>query len=264
MKFHLSIAFLTAILIMGCNAKTENVTENPDSAHTSENSLDWAGSYTGILPCASCPGIRTEIKLSHDHTYQFTTIYIDDENNKIFRDEGNFEWSKNGLDITLNPNSSAEEQTIFKVGENVLFLLDKDGNRVEGDLKDLYKLNKVLENEEITGKYWKLVEIDGVKVEDAEYLTKEAHFVLNEENKIAGNLGCNLFNGSYKLGEGSTINFSKMAVTLMACDDMEVESAFIRILEHTNHYSMGGDVLLLNNKEGQKTNNLAKFVAVYL
>ncbi len=38
--------------------------------HTSQNSLDWAGVYEGVLPCADCPGIQTRLTLSRDETYE--------------------------------------------------------------------------------------------------------------------------------------------------------------------------------------------------
>ena len=40
----------------------------PDPAHNSRNSLDWAGIYEGVLPCADCPGIQTRLTLSRDES----------------------------------------------------------------------------------------------------------------------------------------------------------------------------------------------------
>lgn len=261
MKAYLSILALALITLAGCNSDTNKTPEIPDAAHNSQNSLDWNGSYTGILPCASCPGIRTEIKLSTDNTYKLTSIYMDDENENIFREEGEFEWSKDGANITL---VDSEPKITFKVGENILFLLDENGERIEGELADHYKLSKVMADDEIIGKYWRLIEVDGKKVEESSIQSREAHFVLNEDDKVAGNLGCNTFNGSYKLEDDNKISFSKMAVTMMACEDMSVESAFSKALEQTNHFTTGGGVLILSNKEDNKSNTLAKFEAVYL
>jgi len=41
-----------------------------DAQHTSANSLDWAGVYRGVLPCADCPGIETTLRLATDSTYE--------------------------------------------------------------------------------------------------------------------------------------------------------------------------------------------------
>lgn len=47
-----------------------------DSAHNAQNSLDWKGTYKGILPCADCEGIETEIVLNADQTYVLTRKYL--------------------------------------------------------------------------------------------------------------------------------------------------------------------------------------------
>ena len=43
------------------NAKKSNESSSaePVDMHTSQISLDWAGTYSGVLPCASCEGIET-------------------------------------------------------------------------------------------------------------------------------------------------------------------------------------------------------------
>jgi hypothetical protein len=41
----------------------------PPAGDTSRTSLDWPGTYTGVLPCADCEGIETTITLSVDLTY---------------------------------------------------------------------------------------------------------------------------------------------------------------------------------------------------
>ena len=57
----LTLAFLTAC------APSRNAA--PSTA-TARDSLDWAGSYEGVLPCADCPGIRTRVTLSDNGRYE--------------------------------------------------------------------------------------------------------------------------------------------------------------------------------------------------
>ena len=45
----------------------------PVDLHTRQNSLDWAGVYEGVLPCANCPGVRTRLTLQRDGSYQLVT-----------------------------------------------------------------------------------------------------------------------------------------------------------------------------------------------
>ncbi|MFX6794395.1 copper resistance protein NlpE N-terminal domain-containing protein, partial [Acinetobacter baumannii] len=91
-KSLLAIALMSTLLV-ACN-KHENKTETTsdtstpvqtaqsnnneavDTAHTAENSLDWDGKYKGTLPCADCEGIKTELELKDDKTYELTETYL--------------------------------------------------------------------------------------------------------------------------------------------------------------------------------------------
>ncbi|WP_438946633.1 copper resistance protein NlpE N-terminal domain-containing protein, partial [Sediminibacterium sp.] len=57
-----SIFIITAVLTTTLSCSSSNQTANSTSlnSHEAQNSLDWQGSYSGVLPCASCPGIETE------------------------------------------------------------------------------------------------------------------------------------------------------------------------------------------------------------
>ena len=45
----------------------------PPDIHNSRNSLDWAGTYEGVLPCADCPGTKTRLTLNQDGSYRLVT-----------------------------------------------------------------------------------------------------------------------------------------------------------------------------------------------
>ncbi|GGD94473.1 copper resistance protein NlpE [Planktosalinus lacus] len=47
--------------------------EQAPDISTSENSLDWHGTYQGILPCADCEGIQTEVTLHDNNTHNNNT-----------------------------------------------------------------------------------------------------------------------------------------------------------------------------------------------
>ena len=110
-----------------------------DSAHSARNALDWNGTYTGILPCADCEGIKTELVVKQDGTFNLTEVYLGKEDG-TFEYEGSFNWNNAGNTIAL-PGAGADVVQFF-VGENQLFRLDKEGNRVEGDLASHYVLRK--------------------------------------------------------------------------------------------------------------------------
>ncbi|NGM66616.1 copper resistance protein NlpE [Sphingobacterium sp. SGR-19] len=112
-------------------------TENPDPAHNSQNSVDWTGTYEATLPCADCPGIKTVLVLREDETFQMHSEYL--ERDTEFEDEGKFEWQNSGSVVHLK---GKDTNVKLKVGENILFQLDQEGNEITGDLAEHYIYKK--------------------------------------------------------------------------------------------------------------------------
>lgn len=151
-KFGLLVAVLL-ITLVSCTSGGKQETQNSDNdanqalvesnemidSHTSEISLDWAGVYEGTLPCADCEGIETVIELKDDHTYVAYYKYLGNPGNNKFTEKGAFTWDETGSNVTLK---SENETTLFKVGENQLFMLTQDGEINTGELADFYVLNK--------------------------------------------------------------------------------------------------------------------------
>ena len=108
----------------------------------SRTSVDWDGTYFGVVPCADCPGIETRITLNKDETYHLSWKY-QDKGDEVFQNSGKFQWDDSGGIITLVGLDKALFPNLYRVGENRLFQLDKDGNRITGDLATNYILNKV-------------------------------------------------------------------------------------------------------------------------
>lgn len=109
-----------------------------DTTHTSQNSVDWAGTYSGVFPCADCPGIKTTVTLNSDETFTYEGEYL--ERDTKIEDTGKFMWHDNGSSVHL---VGKEVNMKLKVGENQLFSLDQDGKPIDGPLKDHYILKKV-------------------------------------------------------------------------------------------------------------------------
>lgn len=159
-KIFVLTAVASAFLIMSCNntnnqnaedanSETEElVEESPtldefseeelNDGHTSENSLDWAGTYEGTLPCADCPGIKIELTINSDETFSMYQEYL--ERDMKGTETGTFRWDEGGNIVTLTTENGRED--LYQVGENRLFRLDPEGNRVQGELADHYILEK--------------------------------------------------------------------------------------------------------------------------
>lgn len=147
----------TALALFSCQKKNTEVTTEKvvvadsvasapavDSANnattagdTSQNALDWAGTYETTLPCADCPGIKTTLTLNKDNTFKITEEYL--EKKAKYPDQGTFAWNKEGNIITLN---GKDVKYKYKVGENKLTQLDLDGKEINNSFKDLYVYKK--------------------------------------------------------------------------------------------------------------------------
>lgn len=143
---------ITLIAFFSCNFNnvSKSVTENDgkdttaaeiiSDGHNSQNSIDWAGTYRGTLPCADCEGIETVITLNPDGTFKKIDNYLTNkEGENKFEESGKFTWDVNGSIITLKSDSG---DFMYKVGEGKLFALDMEGKMVEGQLADKYILVK--------------------------------------------------------------------------------------------------------------------------
>ena len=126
-------------------ATTETVSEATvaDTAHTAENAIDWNGTYKGILPCADCEGIKTELELNSDKTYEIKETYLGKGDGKPFESKGSFQFdNKNSSIIELD---KAGDSRKYFVAEGYLKALDLEGNEITGDLADKYQLKKEAE-----------------------------------------------------------------------------------------------------------------------
>ncbi len=211
--------------------------------HNSRNSLDWAGTYSGVLPCADCPGIDTVVTLHSDGTYERSMLYIDE----AFipqKANGTFTWNDVGNKIELN--TEGDETVKYHVGENQLFHLDGDGQRITGSLAAHYVLHKHQHDMAIEGKRWKLIELRGRPVETE----RDAVLMLQAEGSVAsGNSSCNSFSGNYAIKNGQRISFGQnIAATKMACPDMSTELAFLEVLRAVDNYSLSDDGELSLNR----------------
>lgn len=145
---HFWISLILLLVLMGCKQETETSEYTPleetditmpYSDHNARLSLDFDGTYQGTLPCADCEGIKTTITIDRDNNFERVMVYLGKDENGTFREEGMFSWDETGNVITL---LNAEEPNQYHVGENVLFHLDMEGNRITGDLSEHYKLHK--------------------------------------------------------------------------------------------------------------------------
>ena len=150
------IVVIAIMLIYSCNRKPKN--QNPPLAPTevspaevvtteipkANNSLHYLGIYKGKLPCADCSRIETSLELSEDFTYTLLRKYVG-KSDKAIELKGTFSWNKDETAIILD--NLKDEPNHYLVGENMLTLLDMNGNPIQGKLASNYILRKMTEAE---------------------------------------------------------------------------------------------------------------------
>ena len=146
----ISIYFLLGItiLIQSCATGEAGETAEPSEAavatqeidgHDSRNSLDWMGTYAGILPCDDCDEVRAEVTLEENGRFSRKLVYVGKSKTPLLS-SGKFEWNESGSQVTLK--SFKGNHQVFKVGENKLIYQLPEGATGE------YVLSKEVEKVE--------------------------------------------------------------------------------------------------------------------
>lgn len=119
--------------------------------------------------------------------------------------------------------------TGFKKTGNGYALLDSDG-KIVAELQPRYKEMKA---RKLDGE-WQIVRINGERLPSG--LNSEPKLIFDAEQlRVSGNGGCNTINGSYKT-DGTSIEFSQMISTMMACENMDTEAALLNALEKASKF----------------------------
>ena len=242
--------FAIVILFSSCNSEKKSKTENNDPnieavADNSMTSLDWEGTYEGVLPCADCEGIKTVVTINYDKTYVTKEIYLGKDPAPI-ESKGTFKWDDKGQKIVF---SDANRHAYF-VGENTLTHLDQDGNKISGNMAIKYILKKVVD--QLIGKKWHLVSFKGEEIQVKEARAEHAYIQFNEDFTIIGYTACNNLQGVYKLDDAQKIEFSQLLSTKKFCPEMETENEFIKTLHVASYYAFVDHALVMYDKEHLK------------
>jgi copper homeostasis protein (lipoprotein) len=287
-----NILLLLLLTMISCQrqSKNDSVTNMLSNSHNAKNSLDYIGIYKGILPCADCEGLETEIVINENATYSLKTKY-QGKGNKIFLQKGSFTWNKNGNTIILNNIENSPNQ--YFVSKNTLTQLNLSGQRIIGKLANDYILSKqpivtttienVVENNATVylnnriqtttviqkvnpaiGKFtlaetkWKLISLYNTTI--SQKLKNIFYLKLNsKDGRFNAYMGCNSIAGSYAMPSPYKLFFLEVIMTKMACPEMTLEANFSSILAKANSYKIDDGMLILL---GEKKKVLAKFRAV--
>lgn len=280
---------LLFVVIVGCQNQTVKKNDRNNDVHNARNSVDYIGTYKGILPCVDCQGLDTELSVNENSTFNLKVKY-QGKGEKIYLQKGHFTWNKKGNTIILTDVRNAPNQ--YFVGENTLTQLDIYGKKIKGSTAEEYILSKqtvdtfeidaALKNETTVdlnsrmatttviqkvnpaiGKFtlaetkWRLVSLNKKKV----YQKGEKEYFLKLSSKDArftAFAGCNSIAGEYAMPSSEILDFSEVIMTRMACPDMTLEDKFGAMLVQVANYKLVKETLTFF---GVGKKELAKFVA---
>ncbi|MCO4292200.1 copper resistance protein NlpE [Solitalea sp. MAHUQ-68] len=154
----------TALILAGCqsNQKEKAAEKAADSIAAAADSLDVDSSdatisntgktllatYSGVLPCADCEGIKTELELFQDNTYALKETYLGKGDGKKFISTGNYNTEK-GFEIdrdaslyVIDYDKQGNERYFVQFSNkgNELTMLDRERKIIKSNLN--YTLHK--------------------------------------------------------------------------------------------------------------------------
>jgi heat shock protein HslJ len=207
--------------------------------HTSRIALDWAGTYEGLLACADCAGIHTQLTLEPDGGFEIVT-------RRLVRDadpasaRGQFDWEPAGNAIVLDAEGGGQR---FAVGEGRLLLLETGQTQPAWDRANAtlpqsspaWRSSRQDLGDMLEDHRWML--IDGTDATnrriDALFPDADRSFALNfAGSRLHAQGGCNGFRGAFAIDADDRLGVTGTISTLMACPAplMEADAALSALL----------------------------------
>ena len=130
-----AVAAFSLMALSGCTVVTTTTprvirpwTGSKGSALTSQVA-SWTGTYRTVLPCGHCAGVRLDLTLYRDATYDLLTQELGTDRPPITR-RGGFTFNADETRIMLDANGQGRSFDILP--PNQLRMLGRDGRAVTG------------------------------------------------------------------------------------------------------------------------------------
>ena len=217
----------------------------PADMHNSRNSLDWAGTYEGVLPCADCPGTKTRLTLNYDGSYRLVTQAQGSQNAEKSV-SGVFTWQPSGNAITLDERGGRQQ---FSVGEGRLTVLRPEGGASQSPAANLVLTLAAPDSGDLAqqlGRYrWTLVLATDANNRRIPGLPpgQDRLVVLSfAGSRLSVQGPCNQLVGGYEVTGANQLSVNVSASTMMACDPalMHADSALSNLLAKPLQVQMTG------------------------
>lgn len=254
MKYQLVFFATFFLFFVACKTEKETGSTKSTSEMATDLTLsmaDIAGTYHGILPCASCPGIDTKIQLSEDGSFLIQQTYLDEDKTDTTR--GTYKYSQSDHVIQLNIENEVSDYHQYTFKNDRIVKLSKNGKPIKGELAEMYELRKIANKKLLLDRYWKLTMVNGKSITQKQMPQKEAHLIFNEDETLSGNTGCNALNAKYQVTSDGKIEISNIFRTKMACAKIDYEADLILALHAATSYRITDSVMLIfNDSQNQR------------
>jgi len=184
--------------------------------------------FSGLEPCADCPGIRTTLALGSDGTYVLTLHYLErDVPDVVYT--GPWSYDKGTSRVKLSSKFGAP-QYFQVVDARTLRVLDRSGNQISTRAPQTLTLISLTSNP------WSLVELRGQRLSSGA-TQQPVSLEFESGGRVIGSTGCNPLTGSYTQN-GSQLHFSPLATTRMMCaQGADIEAAYVKALGEVQTYN---------------------------
>ncbi|MCL2887765.1 MAG: copper resistance protein NlpE N-terminal domain-containing protein [Elusimicrobia bacterium] len=210
MKKVLFAVFAGAVLLAACSTATKT---------TQPINNEYTGTFAGVVPCADCAGINTELTLNPDSTYQLRETYLKDAP-QTFSSKGKWMQSDD-QSVTLKDSKTKTKNYYAFNGKDELKKLDMQGKPIDSDFNYTLK-RKTQDFNFVQGKVWQLSQVQNAAGQitfDSSKLNKEffndIYTIQFDNGRASGKGSPNRYNAPYTLGGGNNMTFQPAAATLM-------------------------------------------------
>lgn len=134
MKKYLFLVLCAFVFAVACNEKPQARREALGGADSVLSA--YLGSFNGILPCADCEGIDTELTLNEDGTFTLIEFYLSQESD-LYLTEGAWQLSPDSSYVILTPapeEGRAARRLFFALNGIDLDMLDINAKPIDSTL----------------------------------------------------------------------------------------------------------------------------------
>jgi uncharacterized membrane protein len=132
------VFLMLVTIVSGCT--TSELSTEPVDVAAGESRLpgNMIGVWSGVIPCADCPGINYSLSLNKDNTFEETMTYQERDVDPFTRTGT---WNITDGTLTLIGPDTTRTQFDLSIGGE-LNMLDQSGKRITSNLADMYRLKR--------------------------------------------------------------------------------------------------------------------------